>query len=318
MMQRVSETILSEREAGIRLDFWLAKRFTYHSRQRWQKLIRDGTILVNGNTTRISKKLQPQDHVEYQTSSISEPEVSSYFIKVYEDNEILVINKSGNLPCHPAGKFFRNTLWYLLKEKIKDFWIINRLDRETSGLVIWAKTIASARHLNKQFETGMIGKKYLVLVEGYFPQYLKAKGYLINNPMSNIRKQRILTSEFIEKGEFSQTNFSKIKEHNGLSLISAIPKTGKLHQIRASLYSKGYPIVGDKIYGPVKDCYLRFISNTMNQDDYFKLRVSRQMLHAYILKFTHPIEGCTITAHAPIPGDMLEILNSSSLGNFQI
>ena len=316
MMQRQVTATVGECEAGVRLDYWLAKRFTYNSRRQWQKRVRDGSILLNGNTTRVSKMIQSGDFVDYRTNSEQEPDVYPHFTIVYEDDEVMIVNKSGNLPCHPAGKFFRNTLWYLLKQQVETFWIVNRLDRETSGLVVLAKTIDSVRCISEQFASRKVEKTYLVIVEGSFPDYLSVKGYLADNPNSKIRKQKQVTNLPARDSESVITHFNKIEEHNGLSLLRAVPKTGRMHQIRATLYSAGYPIVGDKIYGVVPDCYLRFISHTLTKNDRLSLRVNRQALHAYELIFSHSITKKRVVAKAPIPDDLQRILKTHGFSAF--
>ena len=315
ILRKATTTVLAS-EAGIRLDWWLARRFTYHTRQQWQRLVRNGSILINGDITKTAKKLRPNDTVEYRIQQCVEPQVTPYFTKIYEDAEVLLVNKPANLPCHPSGKFFQNTLWYLLKSQLDNFWIINRLDRETSGIVILAKSINSARLLSRQFGAMEVVKNYLVLVEGSFPNRLKVQGYLVNDPKSKIRKQRSFTKQPTGKGDYVLTYFHKVEECNGLSYLKAIPKSGKLHQIRASLYAMGFPVVGDKIYGCVEDCYLRFISNSLSRTDQLKLRINRQALHAHKLQFRHPTQGTSISVTAPVPAEFQEVLNVNGFSKF--
>ena len=311
MIERKVKTTVLEKEAGVRLDYWLAKRFTYHTRGHWQKLVKNGSVFINEGRGRPSKRLKADDLVEYRVSHIPEPEVNLHFRTVFADEELFLVNKSENLPCHPAGKFFQNTLWFRIKAELENFWIINRLDRETSGLVLIAKKLESARHLNKQFAMGQVKKKYLVLVEGSFPERLTVRGYLVNNLKSKIRKQQQVTKAKTSDGDFVSTDFYRIEEQNSLTLLQAIPKTGKYHQIRASLHSVGYPVVGDKIYGCVENAYLRFITNSLNRKDQFGLRLSRQALHAFELQFTHPKTYQVCSVQAPIPSDFQNILNTN-------
>ena len=309
MIERTAKTSVPKREAGVRLDYWLAKRFTYHSRRHWQKLVRNSEVFVNGCRRRASTILHADDLVEYRVSHIPEPQVCPHFERIFEDDEVLLVNKPGNLPCHPAGKFFRNTLWYRIKTELDKFWIVNRLDRETSGLVLIAKKLEAARRLYRQFAVNQVVKKYLVFVEGCIPERFTVSGYLVNHPKSNIKKQQQVIKIRTSDADFVSTDFRRIEEHNRLSLLQAIPRTGKYHQIRASLYSVGYPVVGDKIYGCVNDAYLRFITNSLDRNDQARLRLCRQALHAFELQFTHPKNHQLYTVNAPLPSDFKNLLN---------
>ncbi len=308
MTNRVIQSVITSFEESLRLDHWLANRFDYHSRSAWQKLIRSGTIKVNGSLSKPSKKLVRGDRVNYAIGNINEPDVDASYQILYEGKELLVINKPGNLPCHPAGKFFKHSLWFLLKNIYKDFWIINRLDRETSGIVIIAKSIASARILYDQFESQEIIKKYLVLVEHNGPEYFNVNGCLEMDSTSDVRKKQRLVENNFESINSISICFNKLQERSGLSLYEAVPKTGKLHQIRAALWSLGFPVVGDKIYGMDDHLYLRFISNSLTTEDYQSLKAPRQVLHANKIKFYHPLTKEFMTVTAPLTQDLVNLL----------
>ncbi len=308
MTNRVIQSVITSFEESLRLDHWLANRFNYHSRSEWQKLIRSGTIKVNGLISKPSKKLIRGDQVNYVIGNINEPEVDTSFQILYEDRELLIINKSGNLPCHPAGKFFKHSLWYLLKNIYTEIWIINRLDRETSGLVIIAKSIDVAKRLYCQFESQEIVKNYLVLVEHSGPESIDVNGCLEMDPTSDVRKKQRLVENSSELKNFVSIQFNKLQESHGLSLYEAVPKTGKLHQIRAALCSFGLPVVGDKIYGIDDHLYLRFISNCLTVEDYQSLRAPRQVLHANKIKFYYPLRNEYMMVTAPLTQDLVNLL----------
>ena len=136
---RTTSTLVEAVDAGKRLDVYLSERFTYLSRTEWQNHIRDARILLNGGKSRSSRKLQSGECIEFLADDIEEPPVDKKHGIIYSDEYLIVVAKSGNLPCHPAGPFFKNTLWYLLAEQFGKVYFINRIDRETSGLVLLAR-----------------------------------------------------------------------------------------------------------------------------------------------------------------------------------
>ena len=179
---------------------------------------------------------------------------------LFEDHNLLALNKPGNLPCHPGGRYFAHTLWGLLKSNYPEdsIFFVNRLDRETSGIVLVAKTRVAAENCQRQFIAGTVRKKYRVIVEGDFPGgIIRADGYLFKDERSLIRKkQRFLhrheSKTLLVKAKPCCTLFRLIRKSDGKSLVLAEPVTGRLHQIRATLFSLGYPVTGDKIYGRTK------------------------------------------------------------------
>lgn len=311
MNERLAKCVVSSKEEESRIDLWLSKRFTYHSRSKWQMLISSGKILLNSEEVKVSTRIKSGDSIEYKIPLFREPEVSFNVEIVYEDDHLLIINKPGNLPCHPGGKYFQHTLWHQLKNSLQEFWIVNRLDRETSGLVLISKTLQASRFISKQFKDKKIKKRYLVLIEGRFPINLRVTGFLEASTGDVIRKRRWIVDGPGKDRDYVDTYFHKIQERNGLSLLVAFPKTGKTHQIRASLRSRGFPVVGDKIYGCVEGCFLRFIGDGLNKNDIQNLKMPRQALHALSLSFQHPISGEKKTCFAPIPSDFREFLQSN-------
>ena len=115
--QRIAETLIEPEAHGLRLDFYLQRRFSYRSRTEWQKSIEDGEILLNGRRTKSSRKLQTGEKIAFIPKPYEEPAVDRSFVLLEENEKYLIVSKPGNLPCHPAGVFFRNTLWHLLRER---------------------------------------------------------------------------------------------------------------------------------------------------------------------------------------------------------
>lgn len=303
--ERIIRTAAGPGDEGERLDSWLSGRFPYLSRARWQEEIRAGRILLNGRRTRCSRVLRAGDAVEFFPSASEPPVVFDYRI-VYEDAELLVVDKGGKLPCHPAGAFFRNTLWHDLSQKYGQVSIINRLDRETSGLLVAARTGSAAAALSVQLQDGRMEKTYHALVYGEMKSPLTAEGYLSGDPAAAVRKKRRFTADKPEgDAECAFTEFLPLRHGDGMTLLLARPRTGRLHQIRATLRSLGYPMVGDKIYGPDETCYLRFLDDALTAGDEALLRMPRQALHASGLAFEHPRSGEKMVFESPPPGDFI-------------
>lgn len=286
-MQRIVASILTEEMAGTTLLDYLAARFTYHSREEWGRLVSGGRILINGTPASADCVICGGEEMRYLPEPRKEPDVSWNVGKIFEDDDYLVLDKPANLPCHPAGIFFDNTLWAALKEGrldgipvIDEFYFVNRLDRETSGIVLIAKNkhAAHARLVGAQ-------KKYHVLVEGNFPETLDANGYLGIDASSQIGKKRCFRFEPFSNAQTVRTIFYKVKEKDGLSLLEATLLTGRTHQIRATLCSLGFPVVGDKLYGVDETIFLRFINGELTDDDKRRLRLPFQALHAFSLSF---------------------------------
>jgi 23S rRNA pseudouridine955/2504/2580 synthase len=312
LYERELVTVVEKNDDNLRFDKWLTDRFTYHSRSQWQQIIKKGLITVNGKCCRASRLLKVGDTVKYNAENFEEPEVDFAYSIIYEDEIMLAINKPANLPCHPAGIYFKNTLSTKLSESFDHkIHLINRLDRETSGIVLFAKSQNTAKYLSNLFVTKQVSKEYFVVVHGIFPEKLNAVGYLTSDDKSSVRKKRKFVEEnfyrknskICDSAEFekAETFFELIKTNNNLSLIKALPSTGRLHQIRATLCSLGYPVLGDKIYGLDNTFYLRFIDGKLSQRDKSRLILNRQALHAKSLNFIHPITRKQIKIEAPVP-----------------
>ena len=314
--ERRITTVIDNRGVGKRLDLWLTKRFTYLSRNQWQQQIKAGKLLLNERKSRSSRILQLNDQVTFISDRAEPPVIMEYSV-LFEDEYFFVVNKGGNLPCHPAGPFFKHTLWYDMTEKYGKVFMANRLDRETSGLMLVGKNAEMATHLAKLFTSRQVTKKYRAIVFGQFTDQIIADGYLIADPASKVRKKRQFVFEHPEslpdKTESAITKLNLIVTLDNFSVVEAVPTTGRLHQIRATLYSLGYPLVGDKLYGPDDTVYLRLARDEITTADRENLLLPRQALHATNLEFIHPITGKAMQFEAPLPQDMQTFIDQSSL-----
>ncbi len=313
---RKSSSVIKETEDGLRLDNWLSERFKYHSRQRWQEEIKNGLVTVNEKSVKPSAILREGDYIDYKPPRRPEPPVNLSYEVVYEDEDLLVVNKPGDLPCHPSGCFFKNTLWALLKEKYEKFHFINRLDRETSGLMIIALNKKAAATLAKQITERTVIKEYQLVVHGVLEQTINAVGWLGPDTESQIHKKRafflqnVIDNPGDKEGWESASTWLYPDRNNGeLTLVNVRLGTGRFHQIRATAYSMGYPVVGDKIYGVDDHLYLRFINKELSPQDRRTLILDRQALHASSLTFKHPVSNEDVTFSVPMRDAMLRKLN---------
>ncbi len=268
------------------LSDYLALRFTYRTRNEWLTEIKLGHFLLEN--VRISEDIAivNNQQLTYEFAVKDEPECDLTYKLLGMDDNFICVAKSGNLPTHPAGRYYKNTLWYILQRDFGACAPVSRLDRETSGVILFARTHDAAGFSSQN----PMQKKYHVIVHGKFPEFLDADGFIMHDKQSLIRKKRHFSFNHADDTacETCHTVFKRLAFNNNLSLLEAELKTGRTHQIRATCSSLGYPVAGDKMYGPDENIFLRFIDGKMTADDTAKLIYPRQALHAYSLRFTAP------------------------------
>ena len=306
LSQRIIRTSIDWSGADILLADYLAGRFTYRSRDEWCIRINSGEITLNGRIADPETRLQLHDILEYRPGDIEEPPADLDYRIVFEDDRLLVIDKPGNLCMHPAGPFFKHTLWHLLCSKYGGIHFVNRLDRETSGLLLAAKDPKTAKLLAKS----VAAKRYKVIVHGEFPESADAVGFLVS-ANSIVRKKRRFVKDMPENPPFESCRTRFVREcFNGtLSLLQAELFTGRMHQIRATLFSMGFPVAGDKLYGMDERFYLKQRSGELTDADREILMIPRQALHSAELEFIHPDNGEKMTFSSPLPTGLHDLLN---------
>lgn len=314
-MQRFAHTVVQAPWSGRALLDLLAERFSYQRRDTWERLVRQGAILVNGQLSQPSQTVRTGDVIEYTVSRLDEPPVATDYRVLLDDGVVLAIDKPADLPCHPAGRFFRNTLWAFLRRDIglSAVHFVNRLDRETSGIVLLARDAEAARRLGQPARRRAMVKEYLAIVEGTLREPVHAHGWLEEDTRSALRKKRRFVAagpeaELPAGAERAETWFEPVRQAGGLTLVRARLGTGRMHQIRASLLALGLPVVGDKVYGLDETCYLRFIDKTLSAADRQLLRLDRQALHAWRLRFAHPRTDAIVDLESPLPADMARLV----------
>ena len=317
--EEVRQTIRVEREeTGFRLDAALASRFPRVSRSRWQERIRAGDVLVDGLSARAARRVKEGESIEFRFERREEPSVNEDYRVLYEDDDILAIDKPWDLPVHPSGVYFKHTLHALLKrDRGEDFvsYFAHRLDRETSGVLLMGKNKDAAFFLHECFLSGRVRKEYLVLAGGDFPERLDARGWIGPDDQSPVRKKmKFVAGKFApddERFRGARTVFRLLGRPAGVNLIHVRLYTGRLHQIRATLCSLGYPVVGDRLYGPDDRLYLKFIQDLETPEDRKLLGMERTALHCRRMILPHP-NGSVLRLVSSPPRDMLAFMRRNA------
>ena len=290
-MERIFEYQITAAEEGRKIgDFLREKGYSRHL-IRQLKETEDG-LLRNAQPTFTTVALKAGDRIRVRLLEIAEGSEAIMpaplpFEIVYEDEDLLVVNKPADMPIHPSFQNHGNTLadaltWHY-QQHGEDFVYrcINRLDRDTTGLLIVAKHLLSASILSDMVGKREIHREYLAIVKGIPPE-----NGTISAPIGRKKGSAILREVNFETGEPAVTHFARLEIRNGLSLVSLKLETGRTHQIRVHMGYIGCPLIGDYLYYP--ECS----------------RISRQALHSHRLSFLHPITGKALSFTAPLPEDM--------------
>ena len=292
------ETI-SEQDAGTRLDVYLAKVHPDRSRASWQKLIEDGTVAVNGIPARVSTRLSNGDAVEILERPDREDvaEEPPLLCVVYEDPAIVVIDKQPRVVVHPGPGHLTGTLVDALVARYPEIrrvpgpgrpGIVHRLDKDTSGLMVVARTPDALTELQCQMQERTIEKRYLVLVEGA----ISDERGLIDLPIERDMVKRQQMAVQVE-GKPARTYFSVLERFDGFTYLEAKPVSGRTHQIRVHFAFIRHPVAGDRMYGSARG----------------PNGLGRQFLHASELSFDSPLTGERQTFHVPLPADLENCLS---------
>ncbi len=292
------------------LQSYLIQRFPYHTSEEWSELIAQGKVKVNNFDSKSELILLTGDEVAYYPSNQNreEPPIDKDFQIIFENDSFLVVNKPPNIPVHPAGRYRTNTLLNLLEAErgIGSCYPVHRLDRETSGVMLFAKKKEYQLMLQSLFEKRQVSKKYEILVFGEFPDFLIADGFIGKDPNSQIRKKQLFSYTNIHDFKEAYTSFTKIQYNpkTNISHLLVQPKSGRIHQIRATLCSLNFPVVGDKLYGIRESAFIDFANGGASEALTLELGHSRQALHASELEFEDPIASKSYHFKAKIFDDL--------------
>ena len=298
-----------EAEDGTPLPDYLAAHFSRFDRAGWIRAIEAGFVTVNDRPALPNMTIKRHDRVGYYPPETPEPDAELHYRVLHEDSDLLVIDKPGNLCMHPTGPFFRHTLWHLVGSRYGEIRFVHRLDRETSGLVVAARTRRAAAAMDNG--NTPVHKEYLALVNGDFRWRVQAEGFLIHDRTSAVRKKKRFVfadspeADAARLDQTAETAVTDLIEEShvppDMTLVRAVLGTGRQHQVRATLFSLGFPLAGDKLYGPDERLFLKIKSQTLNKDNLARLRFSRQALHAAVLEFRHPFTGELLRFESPFP-----------------
>ncbi len=301
--------MVSSKEAGTRLDKLLVEHFPEHSRTYFQYLIEMGSVLVNEKP--FKKREKPKGGDEIEVCFLFTPEISLEPQNIpldilYEDDHLIAINKPAGMVVHPGAGHpsgtFVNALLYHCKnlplsgESVRPG-IVHRLDKDTSGILLAAKTIETHQRLVALFASRQIKKNYIAIAVG------NPGDGLIEAPIRRNPIHRKEMSICFEKGREAKSVFRILAKNEQLSLVDVELITGRTHQIRLHLKYRGAPVLGDSVYGAA------------NANKSFCAK--RQLLHAHRIAFNHPITSELIQLTAPIPQDLLDFIKIFPKSNIE-
>ena len=286
--------------SGTRIDAYISKMDEKYSRTAIQRLIEEEKIKVNGKKIKASYKVQEGDEIEIQEEEPKEINLKAQNIPlevIYEDNDIIAINKPKGMVVHPANGNPDGTLVNAVMAICKDSLsgiggeirpgIVHRLDKDTSGIIIVAKNDKAHINLSEQIKNHEVKKTYIALVRGV----VKENSATINMPIGRSKNDRKKMA-VDPKGKNAVTHFEVLKRYDKYTLLKVNIETGRTHQIRVHLSHIGYPIIGDEVY-----------SNGKNE-----WGVKGQCLHAKSLEFKHPITGKQMNLEAELPQYFKDII----------
>ncbi len=295
--------IVSAKAAGGRLDSFVAAGELGLSRSQVRHLIQDGRVTITGRVSKAGQLVRAGDEVQVEVpavaTTIAEPEALPLTV-LYEDATLVVVNKAPGMVVHPAPGRWQGTLVNALLHHFGPMpgseaarpGIVHRLDRDTSGVMVIARTTTALEHLGRQFAARTVTKRYLAVVRGWLrPEVLR-----IDTPIGRHTTERKKMSTRARVARAAVTRVRVLERFADATLVEAAPETGRTHQIRVHLAAHGHSIVGDAVYGRPRPHEASWIA--------------RQALHAAMLRIVHPDSGATMTFEAELWPDMLALLTT--------
>lgn len=287
-------------EKGMRIDKFLSGKILDRSRSHIQNLIDNDAVLVNGKNIKSNYKLRENDVITMNMPEPEELKVEPENIEidiVYEDEDIIVVNKKQGMVVHPAPGNYNGTLVNALLYHCKDLsgingvirpGIVHRIDKDTSGIIVVAKNDLAHSKLTEQFKVHSIKREYYALTEGVF----KNDSGLVDQPLARHPQDRIKMA-IVKDGRRAVTHYEVLERYKSNTLVKCSLETGRTHQIRVHMAYLGHPLVGDPVYGYKKQ----------------KFKLEGQMLHAKTLGFVHPTKNEYVEFNSELPDYFLEVLS---------
>ncbi len=277
-----------------RLDKYLGAVLPEQSRSYLQKLIKEGSVRVNGKTEKASYRIEAEDQIEVEIPEPEEPEILAEEIPLdilYEDEDLLMVNKPKGMVVHPAAGHRTGTLvnavMYHCRGQLSGIngvmrpGIVHRIDRDTTGVLVICKNDHAHNHVAEQLKEHSITRKYTAIVTGV----LKEDEGTIDAVIGRHPTERKKMAAGVKNGKHAVTNYRVLQRFAGHTLIECQLETGRTHQIRVHMASIGHPILGDTVYGSSRNPY----------------HLEGQALHARVLGLVHPVSGAYVEVEAPLP-----------------
>ncbi len=310
------ELVVSPETAGSRLDTFLAQQFLHHSRVFLSKAIHAGSVLVNGIQVRSAYRLKVGQVILVRLPELPsegpQPEAIPLEI-LYEDEHLAAVNKPPDMVVHPAKGNWKGTLTAALAYHVQQLsdaggparpGVVHRLDRETSGVIVIAKTNRAHFELSSQFEQRVTEKEYRAIVVGV-PS--RDRDWLdLPIGIHPYQREKMAIRDDHPSAREAQTFYEVLERFEGFASIRVLPKTGRTHQIRVHLAHVHLPVLCDRQYGG--RCEIRLGEIARSDDD--SVLLARQALHALSLKIYHPITRLPLVITAPLPNDMQTVLDA--------
>lgn len=292
---------VSGEDAGLRIDRYLSNQCQEVSRSYLQKLLKDKAVLVSGKPVKSNYKVNDGDNIELSMPEAAEPEIEAEELDLdilYEDKDIIIINKPKGMVVHPAAGHYSGTLVNgLLAHCRQDLsgingvlrpGIVHRIDMDTTGVLIACKNDMAHNSISVQLKEHSITRKYYAIVHGC----LKDDGGTINAPIGRHPVDRKKMSINERNGREAITHYKVLERFQRFTYVECQLETGRTHQIRVHMASIGHPLLGDAVYGPAKSPF----------------RLQGQTLHAGVLGIIHPGSGEYMEFTAPLPDYFEELL----------
>ena len=286
-----------------RLDKFLSAVLPDQSRSYLQKIIKDGSVLVNGKAQKASYRMEDQDEVLVDLPELKEPEIEAENIPLdilYEDDDLLMVNKPKEMVVHPSAGHLTGTLvnavMYHCKDRLSGIngvmrpGIVHRIDMDTTGVLVICKNDKAHNHVAAQLKEHSITRKYRAIVHGV----IKEEEGIVDAPIGRHPVERKKMAAGVKNGKRAVTHYRVLQRFRNHTYIECQLETGRTHQIRVHMASIGHPLLGDTVYGPAKN----------------PMHLQGQTLHAQVLGLIHPSTGEYLEVEAPLPEYFEKLLKS--------
>lgn len=297
------DLIITKEYKNVRIDKYLTEHLKEQSRSYIQKLIKDGSVLVNNKIVKANYKVQTADQLTIEIPELTEPDIIPENIPLdilYEDADVLVINKPKGMVVHPSAGHYTQTVVNAVMFHCKDNLsgingvlrpgIVHRIDMDTTGAIVICKNDIAHQHLAEQLKIHSITRKYRAIVHGNIKEDCGTiEGDIGRHPID--RKKMAINPK---NGKPAITHYKVLERFGKYTYIECQLETGRTHQIRVHMSSKGHPLLGDQMYGPAKCPF----------------SLQGQCLHAMVLGFEHPTKGEYVEFEAPLPEYFMQLLQN--------